>query len=123
MTKVDATPLTKDYTPGGVRIEGSYENDRNALYSDLYKAIIREVYGVQDVIIAHHLVYVTTEVRDGFTYQIVQEIPSADTLIFDHYVAHTLWGDKYRDKLTLLAHAPVERRDALLEDLYYGRKK
>ena len=117
-----ADPAT-DFTPGGVKIEGAYENDRNAANAALYKAILREVYGVQDVIIAHHLVFVTEERRaDGFAYQIVEEIPAADTLIFDHDIARKLWGLRWRDVLTRLALEPVATRDKLLADLFTQRQ-
>lgn len=106
-----------------VRIEGSYENERNATHSDLYKAIIRECFGVQDVIIAHHLVYVTEEQRNGFAYQVVEEIPSADCLIFDHEIARRVWGEGFKDVLVRLALEPVETRDQLLSDLYHARQK
>src|SRR5262245_53364814 len=112
----------QDYTPGGLRIEGSYENDRNAAWSALYKAILREVYGVTDVIVAHHLVFVRTERRqDGFEYQIVEEIPSADTLIFDHEIAQKLWPTTWPSKLAALAKEPVETRDQVLEYFYRNR--
>lgn len=106
-----------DFTIGGTRIEGTYENDRNAESSDLFKAIIRKVYNVKDVIVAHHLVYVTVENRDGFDYQIVQEVPSADALIFDHAVAKCLWPDAWQTNLTKLALEPIPTRDALLATL------
>lgn len=113
----------KDFTPTGICLEGAYENDRNAESSDLFKSIIRESYGVKDVIIAHHLVYVREEVRaDGFTYSIVEEVPSADTLIFDHKVAEKIWGEGFRDVLVKLVLEPVETRDALLATLYAARK-
>jgi hypothetical protein len=112
----------KDFTPTGVKIEGAYENDRNADSADLFKEILREVYGVKDVIIAHHLVYVTEEQRgDGFHYQIVEEVPAADTLIFDHEVARKLWGHAWRANLTALALEPPESRDCLLAKLYHAR--
>lgn len=113
-----------DFTSTGVKIEGSYENDRNAANSDLYKAMIRECFGVSDVIIAHHLVYVTSETRDGFQYQIVEEVPSADTLIFDHDVARRIWGpEAFLEVLRALACEPIKSRDSLLRKLYYGRGK
>lgn len=111
-----------DFTPTGVRIEGAYENDRNAENSAVFKAIIREAYGVTDVICGHHLVYETREKRaDGFTYEVIQEIPSADALIFDHDVAKKIWGDKYLTILVKLAMEPCEARDKLLTDLYHNR--
>lgn len=113
-----------DNTPTGLRIEGAFENDRNGENSDLFKAIIREGYGVKDGICGHHLVYQVEDKRaDGFAYQIVEEVPSADTLIFDHSAARKLWGTDYIAVLQRLAAEPVETRDALLAKLYYGRQK
>lgn len=105
------------------KIEGTYENQRNATNADLYKAIIKECFGVKDVIIAHHLVYVVVEQRDGFDYQIVEEIPAADTLIFDHDIAPRIWGEGWREVLTRLAMEPVETRDKLLHALFYSRRR
>lgn len=114
---------TQDFTPTGVKIEGAYENDRNATNNQLFKDIIREACGVQDVIIAHHLVYVRTEMRGGFSYEIVEEVPSADALIFDHEVAAKIWGPGFLTTLSRLAIEPVASRDKLLASLYYGRPK
>lgn len=112
----------KDFTPTGVKIDGAYENDRNADSSALFKAIIREAFGVQDVITAHHLVYVKVDKRaDGFEYQIVEEVPSADSLIFDHDVAQKIWGENFKEVLTKLCLEPVATRDKLLADLYHAR--
>lgn len=111
------------------KLKGTCENDRNAANSDLYKAIIREAYGVTDVIVGHHIVFVTVETRKDeatgieFDYQCVQELASADTLLFDHEVAERLWGEGYLDVLTRLALTPVASRDALLKKLYEGRTK
>lgn len=120
--------LKKDFTPTGVEVVGTYENDRNSVYADLYKDIIREVYGVQDVICGHHLVYQTEEklvdpVTGPYTHTFVQEIPSADWLIFDHKVAQKLWGENFKEILSRLACEPCTSRDALLAELYYGRTK
>lgn len=114
-----------DFTPTGVCIQGAYENDRNAENSQLYKDIVREVFGVSDVIIAHHIVYVTEETRaDGFHYQIVEEIPSADALIFNHDIARKLWGPvEFPAILAQLACTPVEDRDNLLREFYYDPKR
>lgn len=112
----------QDYTPGGTKIEGAYENDRNSESNQMFKDIIREAFGVTDVIIGHHLVYETQEMRGGFNYQIIEEIPSADALIFDHKIAKKIWGNDYKTVLTRLVLEPCETRDKLLKSLYYGRK-
>jgi hypothetical protein len=113
-----------DYTPKGTKIEGAYENDRNAESNDLFKAILKECFGVTDVIIGHHLIYVQEEQReDGFTYQVIEEIPSADTLIFDHAIAKHIWGPTWQSKLVWLAMEPPETRDVLLRKLWNNRKQ
>lgn len=111
----------QDFTPSGLKVEGSWENDRNQENSDLYKAIMREAFDVQDVIIGHHLLYVCEDKRDGFTYQVVQEIPAADTLIFDHEIAKKIWGECWKSNLTILALTPVEKRDRALQGLWEAR--
>ena len=113
----------EDFTPTGIKLVGPYENDRNTEHSDLYKAIIREVFSVTDVICGHHLVYQVEEQRaDGFTYTFVEEVPSADALIFDHAVARKLWGEAvWRQNLVSLALEPVETRDTLLKHMYENR--
>lgn len=112
-----------DFTPTGIKFEGPYENDRNSENADIYKAIIREAYGVSDVICGHHLVYQVEDKReDGFTYTFVEEIPSADTLIFDHDVAKKIWGANYKTILVSLALEPIATRDQLLGQLFAARQ-
>lgn len=113
----------QDFTPAGLKLQGPYENDRNSENAATYKAIIREAYGVTDVICAHHLVYVKVENRDGFDFQVVEEVPSADTLIFDHDVALKIWGDDFQHHLIQLALEPIATRDALLTEMYNNRSK
>jgi len=117
----------KDYTPTGLRVEGPYENDRNADSYELLKAMIREAFGtparpLKDVIIGHHLIYTIEDKRDdGFTYTVVQEIPSIDTFIFDHEVMQRLFGADYEAVLTVLAVTPTDKRDDALSALYSTR--
>lgn len=118
--------MAKDFTPAGTKMEGAYENDRNACYAKLYEAVILECWNVVEkkVICAHHLTFITIDRRDGFDYQIVHEIPSADALIFDHEVAKKIWGeDLYLSRLAELAVTSVKDRDELLSRMYYGRSK
>lgn len=116
--------MSTDFTPTGIKLEGSYENDRNGEHSDIFKAIIREAFGVTDVICGHHLVYQVEDKRaDGFTYTFVEEIPSADTLIFDHNVARKIWGEGFQSVLVRLAVEPIATRDTLLAKLFAARSK
>lgn len=93
----------------------SYENARNHKAKKLYADILHEVFGRnEEVVIAHHLTF------DG---ENPDEIPAADTLIFDHNVARKIWGAGFLDVLRQLATVPCEVRDDLLGTLYYGRAK
>lgn len=116
--------MSNCFTPNGLKVHGYYENERNQKNATLYKAIICEAFDVKDVICGHHIIYLIEETRaDGFVYQVIEEVPSADALIFDHDVARRIWGEGYRDYLVKLALVPIEERDALLAELYYGRPK
>lgn len=95
-----------------------FETKRNADNAGLFEAIIREVYpDVTFVAAGHHIMFM----RQG--QPIPGEFASADTLIFDHHVAKTIWGEGYRSFLMLLAEEPPEHRDHLLNTLYYERTK
>lgn len=102
-----------------------FENNRNTENGELFKAIITEAYGADEVCPAHHLIYVKIEKREGYPdSRHMDELPSADTLIFDHKVAKKIWGEEnYRDVLARLALEPTDTRDKLLGDLYYARPR
>lgn len=91
------------------------ENARNAKSGELFKAIIMEVYGADQFVAAHHLIFT----KDGE----IQELPSADMMIFDHDIAKVIWGANYKDVLAKLAVTPIETRDELLGELYAARSK
>jgi hypothetical protein len=93
------------------------ENERNVRNKDLYEAIVREA--IPDVTVfaaGHHLMFALS---DGTT----NEFSSADTMIFDHVMAKSIWGDDYLAALTRLACEPVETRDTLLHKLFYEGAK
>lgn len=113
-----------DYNPAGIKIEGQWENDRNLACTQLFEDILTEVFGKTAerfrVIVGHHITYQRRDLGpDGFYYTQVEEIPSADCLMFDHEIAKALWGGAYLDVLQQLACEPVETRDALLSKMYY----
>ena len=92
------------------------ETKRNADNAALFEAMLREVYpNVTFVAAGHHIMFMC----EGLP--LPGEVASADTLIFDHCIAQTIWGADYRNVLATLACEPAESRDALLHTLYYGR--
>lgn len=96
----------------------SWENARNRRAHKLFQDILHEAFGSdEEVVIAHHLTF------DGAGDD-PDEIPSADTMIFDHDIARVIWGEaNYIGVLLQLAATPCDQRDALLGELYYGRAK
>ena len=95
-----------------------HEADRNIANGDLFEAIIREAHeGVTFVAAGHHFMVLCTGRH------VPLEIPSADSLIFDHRVAKVIWGADYKLVLSRLALEPAESRDVLLRDLYEKRAK
>lgn len=109
---------TAEFMPSGLKIEGPFENKRNKDSSELLHKIIKRVYGATECIVAHHITYVAVDHQDGYELQVVEEIPSIDTLIFDHEVAKKLWGARWRDVLMELALMPVSERDTVLRVHY-----
>lgn len=92
------------------------ENARNSVNEDLFRAMLSEAYpDVNLVVGGHHIFYR----RDGSN--AAEEIPSADALIFDHFIAQKIWKENYKSVLAQLAQEPAATRDALLSRLFTAR--
>lgn len=98
------------------------ENERNAANRALYTEVLRAAGLVNQEqggsIIAHHLCFSTTTDDGKF---VVEEIPSADTLIFCHEIMRTVFGENYLDVMMLLASLPQPERDETLRELFNHR--
>ena len=91
------------------------ENQRNKDHAQLYVDLVQRAYGCNNaVLIGHHIVFeadgdITTE----------NEIPAADTLLFDHEIMTAVFGeDKAMRLMSNMAVTPVEHRDALLQQAW-----
>lgn len=93
----------------------SYENTRNKKSHKLFTDILTEVFGKTEIVIAHHICYEGESDNP-------EEIPSADTLIFDHGIMAKIFGEKHKVILIELATTPVDERDAKLAKFYYERQ-
>jgi hypothetical protein len=121
MTMIDTKLRLKDFSTTGVKLEGPWETDRNRGCKKLIKDILKECFGGKEFFVGHHIAY---EVTDKVQGAIDQEIPSIDTMIFEHTIARKIWGEvNYKNILAQLACEPVETRDQMLAKLYYSRKK
>jgi hypothetical protein len=88
-----------------------FENQRNKQHADLYTRFLRAAIpesGVA-VLVGHH---VTFEI--GGDLMTENEIPSADTLMFDHDLMKAVFGERAIAIMQKLASVPCEERDHLL---------
>lgn len=92
----------------------SFEDARNRTHARLYADIMRRALGggaQTSVLIGHHL---------GFEFnqdiETENEIPSADTLLFNHALMGKVFGDRAVSVMVHLAMTPTESRDAVLAD-------
>jgi hypothetical protein len=87
------------------------ENARNKVNAGLYTAIMQRAMGnTTSILIGHHLCFESAGNIDT-----ENEIPSADTLLFDHDVMTLVFGDRAVDIMQHLAATPHQSRDKVLE--------
>ena len=85
------------------------ENERNKAHAALYEQMLRHAFREQAncaVLIGHHLTF-----EFGGLIDTENEIPSADTLMFDHDIMGRLFGERATLVMMSLARVPVEARD------------
>lgn len=86
------------------------EAQRNKTNAALYTAIMQRALGEQaDILIGHHLCF---EVAKDITTE--DEIPAADTLLFDHQIMGAVFGDRALSIMQHLAATPTQSRDSVL---------
>lgn len=90
------------------------EGRRNREHAALYAGIITRAYGVTfELFVGHHVAFKST--HESLTTE--NEIPSADTLLFDHDIMKEVFGDKYLGVLIQLAQVPCNQREELMQRL------
>lgn len=97
------------------------ENDRNTHNGALFIDIIREAFCVDEVVmVGHHFVFEPQEVMQKLDLTKLNEIPSADTVLFDHDIMGAVFGPVSGIVITQLAMLPVTngQRDAKARELF-----
>lgn len=100
------------------------ENDRNTHHGDLFMTLIKEAFGVDEVVmVGHHFVFEPSQdmVRRDLSH--MNELPSADTTLFDHPIMTAVFGDKAIPLMQAMAGVPVEQRDEILRAAFIERAK
>jgi hypothetical protein len=92
------------------------ENNRNTINEALFRAMVSEAYPDVNLVVAGHHIFFRRDGSDA-----PEEIPSADALIFDHFIAQAVWKSNWQNVLAQLALEPAATRDALLARLFNAR--
>jgi|ERR1700721_2747195 len=92
------------------------ENVRNKHNAVLYTAMIKIAYPGVEVLIGHHL---TFEVPGNLKTE--NEIPSADTMIFDYHTMEAIFGSDALELMGDLAQCSVPKRDQMLHMVFTRR--
>lgn len=88
------------------------ENDRNVKSHAIFERVLKTAFGENEVVlVGHHFVIAP----DGDITKGVNELPSADTIIFDHVIMNRVFGAAYVNVMMACARKPVEDRDEELE--------
>lgn len=103
----------------GLRYTAKYylssENDRNTHHADVFNQLIQIAFGVDEVIMdGHHFLFESSEAMSVHDLSKLNEMPSADTMLFDHPIMTAVFGDKAIAVMQSLAAVPVEQRDDVL---------
>lgn len=95
-----------------------FEGERNRKNATLFEKMIKHAYGEKNAVICGH--HLTFEFDGDLTTE--NEIPAADTLIFDHEIMEANFGDDAYMVMQACAAVRAEYRDELLQQHYdmYG---
>lgn len=93
------------------------ENDRNTHHGDVFIDLIKRAFGVDEVVmVGHHFVFEPKGSMAALDLTHLNEIPSADTLIFDHDIMGEVFGEDAERIMVQCALAKVADRDALVRE-------
>lgn len=89
------------------------ENLRNKMHAPLFVRMLKEAWGPNyDVLIGHHICY-----QQHGNIDTENEIPAADTLLFDHDIMTKLFGDRAVCVMRELATLKPGEREKKVEQL------
>lgn len=99
-----------------------YENQRNHDNHKIFQRFLQAALGEQkiEVLVAHHIVYTVLD-ANGDAVGEPNEIPSADTLLFDPDLMTAVFGEKARAIMMTLCHRTPDLREKVLEDFLNER--
>lgn len=91
------------------------ENDRNTHHGQVFIDLIKRAFGVDEVVmVGHHFVFEPQKSMQALDLTKLNEIPSADTMIFDHDIMGAVFGERAQAIMTECACTPAESRDEIV---------
>lgn len=90
------------------------EAARNKESADIFTQLLVTAYGPDyRVLIGHHLCF-----QQGANINTENEVPAADSLIFDHDIMRAVFGNDAISIMQTLAALPAEKRDHALREAF-----
>jgi len=92
------------------------ENERNTQHGMIFIDLIKRAFGVDEVVmVGHHFVFEPKDSMLKLDLTKLNEIPSADTILFDHDIMREVFGEKALPLMIECAKVPVAQRDLLIK--------
>lgn len=85
------------------------EKTRNIAASKVFERLLHRAFGPCEVVVAHHITFVLDNEEPN-------EIPSADTLLFDPAIMGKVFGEKAQTIMLMLARREPQYRERTLAD-------
>lgn len=89
-----------------------FENDRNTHHGQIFIDLIKRAFRVDEVVmVGHHFVFEPQAAMQKLDLTQLNEIPSADTLLFDHDIMTAVFGADAIPLMVEMARRPCSARD------------
>lgn len=93
------------------------ENDRNTHHGQIFIDLIKRAFRTDEVVmVGHHFVFEPEAAMKQLDLTQLNEIPSADTLLFDHEIMGAVFGEQAVPLMIELAKVPCDSRDQIVAE-------
>lgn len=92
-----------------------FENDRNTHHGQIFIDLIKRAFRTDEVVmVGHHFVFEPQEAMQKLDLTQLNEIPSADTLLFDHDIMTAVFGERAVPLMVEMAKVSCVSRDEII---------
>ena len=94
-----------------------FENDRNTHHGQIFIDLIKRAFRTDEVVmVGHHFVFEPQEAMQKLDLTQLNEIPSADTLLFDHEIMTAVFGERAIPLMVEMAKVDCRARDEIIRE-------